>query len=80
MRYCSSFKTGIVCSRQTVYEHEQRVTQTVQEACAPGPSRAELLSELAQLKARLENVALTNELPFEGSAVDDDRDRPSGVK
>lgn len=44
------------CSRQTVYKHGRRVTQAVQEAQQPGPSRAALLAEVARL--RLENQQL----------------------
>jgi hypothetical protein len=41
----------IGCSRQTIYKHKRHVTHAVQEACAPGPSRAELLAEMAQLRS-----------------------------
>ena len=41
----------IGCSRQTIYKHKRHVTHAVQEGCAPGPSRAELLAEMAQLRS-----------------------------
>jgi len=44
------------CSRQTVYDHADKVLQAVQEAQRAGPSRAELLQQNQQL--RQENRAL----------------------
>jgi hypothetical protein len=38
------------CSRQTVYDHADKVQQAVVAAHLPGPSRAELLQEVAQLR------------------------------
>jgi hypothetical protein len=37
------------CSRQSVYDHAQRVEQALAEAQLPGPSRAELLTQFEQL-------------------------------
>jgi hypothetical protein len=37
------------CSRQTVYDHADKVTQAVEDAQLPGPSREQLLAENAQL-------------------------------
>jgi hypothetical protein len=39
------------CSRQTVYDHAHKVQHAVQEAQLPGPTRAELLQQLQQLRA-----------------------------
>jgi hypothetical protein len=44
------------CSRQTVYEHGRRVSQAVQQACVPGPSRTELLAEVARLRSENEQL------------------------
>ena len=44
------------CSRQTVYDHAERVQHAVHEARAPGPARAALLQQLQQL--RVENQQL----------------------
>jgi hypothetical protein len=38
------------CSRQTVYDHAEKVQQAVEEAHLPGPSREQLLAENAQLR------------------------------
>lgn len=38
------------CSRQTVYEHADKVVQAVAQAQLPGPSRAELLEENHRLR------------------------------
>src|SRR4051794_26602428 len=39
------------CSRQTAYEHAALVQQAVTEAQLPGPSRADLLTEVQRLRA-----------------------------
>jgi hypothetical protein len=44
------------CSRQTVYDHADKVEQAVQDARLPGPSREQLLAENARL--RQENAEL----------------------
>src|SRR5271167_1791413 len=41
------------CSRQTVYEHADKVQQAVADAQLPGPSRAALLAQTAELRAAL---------------------------
>jgi hypothetical protein len=38
------------CSRQTVYDHAAKVQHALEEAQLPGPSRQQLLQELAQLR------------------------------
>jgi hypothetical protein len=38
------------CSRQTVYDHADKVQQAVQDAQLPGPSREQLLAENAKLR------------------------------
>ena len=38
------------CSRQTVYDHADKVKQAVEDAQLPGPSREQLLAENAQLR------------------------------
>jgi hypothetical protein len=48
------------CSRQSVYDHADKVRQAVEEARLPGPSRAELLQEMARL--RQENRLLRQQL------------------
>jgi len=48
------------CSRQTVYDHAERVQQAVEDAQLPGPSREELLTQLEQL--RCENACLRQQL------------------
>jgi hypothetical protein len=48
------------CSRQTVYDHAEKVQQVVQDAQLPGPSRELLLSQVEQLRA--ENVCLRQQL------------------
>jgi hypothetical protein len=41
------------CSRQVAYEHAAKVTQAVQEAQLPGPTRAQLLAENQRLRQQL---------------------------
>src|SRR5215471_16504011 len=48
------------CSRQTVYDHADKVQQAVADAQLPGPSREQLLSQLEQ--ARCENACLRQQL------------------
>ncbi len=48
------------CSRQSVYDHADKVQQVLEEARLPGPSRAELLHLYEQL--RLENAELRQQL------------------
>lgn len=48
------------CSRQTVYDHAQRVQQAVEDARLPGPSRQRLLSRLELLGA--ENARFRQQL------------------
>jgi hypothetical protein len=48
------------CSRQTVYDHADKVQQAVADAQLPGPSRQQLLQENARL--RQENRQLWDEL------------------
>lgn len=38
------------CSRQTVYDHAAKVEKAINEAHLPGPSREQLLQEVAQLR------------------------------
>src|SRR5262245_54480234 len=38
------------CSRQTVYDHAEFVQQALADSQLPGPSRAQLLDEVAQLR------------------------------
>src|SRR5436190_18403828 len=38
------------CSRQTVYDHADKVQQAVQDAQLPGPSREQLLAGNARLR------------------------------
>lgn len=38
------------CSRQTVYDHAQKVQQAVLDRQAPGPCRADLLKQVAELR------------------------------
>src|SRR5436190_403579 len=38
------------CSRQTVYDHAQRVQQAVEDAQLPGPTREQLLAQNARLR------------------------------
>jgi hypothetical protein len=39
------------CSRQTVYDHAHKVQHALQQAQLPGPTRAELLQQVQQLRA-----------------------------
>src|SRR5215831_8774535 len=48
------------CSRQTVYDHAEKVQQAVADAQCPGPSREQLLSQLEQV--RCENACLRQQL------------------
>ncbi len=48
------------CSRQTVYDHADRVEQAVRDAQLLGPTREELLAQLEQLRA--ENAQLRQQL------------------
>src|SRR5947209_3081923 len=48
------------CSRQTVYDHADRVQRAVEDARLPGPSREELLAQLEHL--RRENARLRGQL------------------
>jgi hypothetical protein len=41
------------CSRQAAYEHAAKVTQAVEEAHLPGPTRAQLLAENQRLRQQL---------------------------
>src|SRR5262245_43703158 len=52
------------CSRQTVYDHAELVQQALADSQLPGPSRAQLLDEVAHLRA--ENRQLRDAL---GDAV-----------
>src|SRR4051812_10451679 len=44
------------CSRQTVYDHADKVQHILEEAHRPGPSRAQLLGEVQSLKGQLEQA------------------------
>jgi hypothetical protein len=44
------------CSRQAAYEHAAKVTQAVEEAHLPGPTRAQLLAENQRLRQQLAQV------------------------
>jgi len=48
------------CSRQTVYDHAEKVQQAVADALLPGPSREQLLCQLEQLTC--ENACLRQQL------------------
>src|SRR5437016_13526808 len=39
------------CSRQTVYDHADKVQQSLEDAQLPGPSREELLTQLEYLRS-----------------------------
>src|SRR6266446_2239302 len=41
---------AVGCSRQTAYDHADKVEQAVADAQLPGPSRADLLNEIRWLR------------------------------
>jgi hypothetical protein len=61
------------CSRQTVYDHAQRVQQAVADAQLPGPSRQELLSHIEQL--RQNNAQLRGQLAERTEFIEFNEDR-----
>src|SRR5690348_4654000 len=48
------------CSRQTTYDHADKVQQAVEDAQLPGPCRTDLLAQVEQL--RQENTNLRKQL------------------
>jgi hypothetical protein len=61
------------CSRQTVYDHAERVQQVLEEAQLPGPSRADLLEQLAQ--ARQDNTCLRQQLAARTEFIEFNKER-----
>src|SRR5438105_488383 len=69
----SAQATQAGCSRQTVYDHADKVQQVLEDARLPGPSRAQLLEQLEQ--ARQENACLRQQLAERTEFIEFNEDR-----
>lgn len=61
------------CSRQTVYDHSEKVQHALEQAHLPGPCRSELLAQIEQL--RQDNAHLRQQLARRSAFIEFDEPR-----